>query len=157
VFRQGETACFYFAYQARENMGVPIVTLSLQTETNLLVHSKNTLQHQAALPRAVAVNDVIRYKQTVKLDLGAGSYIFNLNLTALHPQDYAMLDHLSELDLKEKQVQVLSIKPAGLVEVAPVSGSRSLGIHGGICNLDGDLQVEHLSGGEPAALQAGAG
>jgi lipopolysaccharide transport system ATP-binding protein len=158
VFRQGEKACFYFAYQLRENIGVPVAGISLTTETNLLIHSKNTIQHSANVPLKLARDDIFRCKQTIKLDLRPGKYIFNLQLTALHPDDYSALDTLSAIDLKEKQVQILSIRPAGLVEIAPANINDARDLHGGLCNLNGEFYVQVLSSNgtalvEPAGLK----
>ena len=145
TFKQGEKACFYFEYQARESMGIPVAGLNLVTVQNLLIHSKNSLQHNAQVPLKIQSGDRIRFRQVVRLDVAPGKYIFNLNLSTLHPDDYVQLDTFSHREFREKLVSVIGIKPAGVIEVLPKSGNKSRDIHGGLCNLAGELQVEAFS------------
>jgi lipopolysaccharide transport system ATP-binding protein len=142
VFKQGETAVIYFAYQIKENMGVPIAGINFLTVTNVLVHGKNSLQHKIDHPPKMNIGDVIRYKKTIKLDVSPGNYIFNLNLLAMHPFDFERSEILSVLELKEKLVNVLRINPAGAIEVLRSSQGQSIDLHAGICNLDGYMQAQ---------------
>jgi hypothetical protein len=81
----------------------------------------------------------------VKLDIAPGKYIFNLNLSTLHPEDYAQLDVLSKEDFKEKLVSILGVKPAGMIEVLPQNNNKVMNTHGGLCDLAGELQFYLLS------------
>jgi len=142
VFQQGATACFYFAYQAKKNMGIPIAGINLFTVKNLLIHSKNSIQLNAEHPRNVKSGDIIRYKQLLKLDLAPGSYIFNLSLSAMHPSDFDDKENFSVAEFKEKLIHVIGIKPAGAIEVISHAQNQTIGLHGGICNLDGELYTQ---------------
>jgi lipopolysaccharide transport system ATP-binding protein len=142
VFKQGETAIFYIAYQANENMGVPIVGINLVTVQNLLIHSKNSLQLNVDHPLKLKKGDIIRYKQLVKLDVAPGNYIFNLNLSAMHASDFALREGFSKTDFKEKLIPVLGVKSAGAIQVVRHPGNQAFDLHGGICNLDGEMRME---------------
>jgi lipopolysaccharide transport system ATP-binding protein len=144
VFKQGETVCIYFAYQVKKSMGVPISGINLLTVTNLLMHSKNSLQLKVDHPVKMTAGDFIRCRQTVKLDVSPGNYIFNLNLSAMRPSDFDQREELSQFDLKEKLINVISIKPAGAIQVAHQSQNHAIGLHGGLCNLDGNMQIQSV-------------
>lgn len=145
VFKQGEKVCFYFAFQARETMGAPVSGLNFMTVQNLLIHSKNSLQHNATVPLKIQPGGRIRFKQVVKLDVAPGQYIFNLSLSTLHPEDYTQLDTFSQEEFREKLVPVIRVKPAGVIEVLPQNGNRARGIHGGLCNLAGEMNFQFLN------------
>jgi ABC-type polysaccharide/polyol phosphate transport system ATPase subunit len=142
VFKQGETACIYYAYQVKENMGIPIAGFNLFTVKNLLIHSKNSIQLKAEHPRNVKAGDIIRYKQLIKLDLAPGNYIFNLSLLTMHPRDFDNKEKFSVKEFKEKLIHVIGIKPAGVIEIISHSQYQAIGLHGGICNLDGELYTQ---------------
>ncbi len=141
AFKQGEKVYFYFAYHVKENIGVPVARINLLTVTNLLIHSKNSLQLKANHPLLVRAGETIRYKQMIKLDIAPGNYIFNLNLSAMRLSDFEQRDMLSAMDFKEKSIPVISIKPAGAIEVVRQSQNRAVDLHGGLCNLDGEIHV----------------
>jgi lipopolysaccharide transport system ATP-binding protein len=142
VFKQGETAFFYFAYQTKENMGVPIAGINLLTVKNLLVHSKNSLQFQIDHPLQLKKGETVHYKQLVKLDVAPGNYIFNLNLTTMHALDFAQREGLSKIDFKEKLIPVMGVKSAGVIQVIRSARNLAFELHGGICNLDGDMAIQ---------------
>lgn len=142
VFNQGATACIYFAYQVKENMGIPVTEINLVTVNNLLVHSKNSIQIKANHPRNVKAGDIIRYKQHIKLDLAPGNYIFNLGLYSMHPSDFDDKEKFSSAELKEKLINVIRVKPAGAIEVISETHNKVIGLHGGLCNLEGEIHTQ---------------
>ena len=78
VFKQGEKAYFYFEYQIYENIGVPILTLNITNQRNLLIHSKSSLEYDSITSQGLHKGDIIRFKQMVKLDIMPNKYVFNL-------------------------------------------------------------------------------
>jgi lipopolysaccharide transport system ATP-binding protein len=46
VFKQGETAIFYYEFVPDKDIGVPIGSIEITNPYNLLLHSNTTLQHQ---------------------------------------------------------------------------------------------------------------
>jgi lipopolysaccharide transport system ATP-binding protein len=144
AIEQGAKAYFYFAYQAKENMGVPLAELTLFTPKNFLIHSRNSLQLDVIPPLKLQKGDIVRSRQMVKLDLAPGNYIFNLRLLTMHPSDFKERKKLSSMDIKEKLVTILDIKPAGMIGVFHQFQSQGIGLHGGLCNLDGEMHIEVL-------------
>lgn len=145
VFKQGETAYFYFAYLAKEKLGIPIAGITILTMTNLVIHGKNSLQHNADHPLKVTVGDTVRYNQSVKLDIAPGSYIFSLNFFTMHPLDYNQMKFSSKIEFDQKKVKIIQIKSAGFIEVISRSPDRPVDLHGGLCNLDGEMQIDVIN------------
>ena len=146
-FRQGERAHFYCEYTLKENIGVPIAGIEITTIHNVLVHSKNTLQHNIRLPIKIQSNDRLRLKQVIRLDIAPGQYIINLTLFTLHPNDFSQLEALSKQELREKLIYVARLKPAISIEVLPLIDRRVKDLHGGMCNLLGEAHVQLLTKG----------
>lgn len=144
AFEQGAKAYFYFAYQAKENMGVSLAEITFLTPKNLLIHSRNSLQLDVIPPLKLQKGDIVRCRQRVKLDLAPGNYIFNLRLLTMHPSDFKERKKFSSMELKEKLITVLDIKPAGMIGVFQQSQGQGIGLHGGLCNLDGEMHLEVL-------------
>lgn len=142
VFNQGETACFYFVYQAKEDMGVPISGINLLTGKNLFIYGKNSLQFGLDHPLQFQEKEFMYCRQIMKLDLAPGNYIFNLNLFTMSPLDFAQKENLSTTDLKEKLLPVISIKSAGVIQVVRPLQNHGVDLHGGLCNLDGEMQMQ---------------
>jgi len=144
-FRQGEVAYLYYAYRIKKDIGVPISAFSLFSVTNLNIHGKNSIQLNANHPRAVNAGDILRFKQGIKLDVSPGNYIFNLQLSAISPKDFEELETLSRLDFKERQATLISIKPAGNIEVVPNKAGGTINLHTGLCNLRGSMNIQLVS------------
>jgi lipopolysaccharide transport system ATP-binding protein len=141
VFQQGEKAYFYLAYQLLENIGAPIVELNISTVQNMLIHGKNSAQAKSQVPLRVMAGETLRIRQGVKLDLRPGEYIFSLSLFSMHPEDYRNIDAMLPVEFKERRAGVAMIKQAGTFVVTPPSNSRTIGVHTGICDLEGEMQV----------------
>jgi len=149
AFSQAETAYFYVEYLIKENMGVPVAGIALNTVHNLLIHGKNSLNHNLEVPMKVQAGSRLRFRQAIRLDLAPGNYIFNLNLWALHPDDYLHLEALSPAELKEHLILLLRVRPAGTIEVTPHRiGGRFAQLHTGMCDLAGEVQLQVIHGAD---------
>jgi hypothetical protein len=144
LFRQGEVVTIYYAYRVKRNIGVPISKLSLLTPRHLIVHAKDSIQLNIDHPKGLNKGDIIRYKQSVKLDISPGNYILKLKLSSLHPKDFIERDSLSRLEFKNQQASLISINPAGSFEVVAKNNNNPDSVHGGLCNLSGSMKIQLL-------------
>jgi len=148
IFRQGEVVYLYYAYRIKKNIGVPISMFSLFSATNLIIHGKNSIQLNADHPKAVNAGDILRFKQSIKLDVSPRNYIFDLELSAISPKDFEELDSLTRLDFKERLASLVSIKPAGNILVVPKNAGGAMNLHAGFCNLKGSMNIQLISKGQ---------
>lgn len=150
VFRQGETAVFYYEFVVEQTIGAPIGSLEISNAYNLLLHSKTSLQHQIEVPVGAAAGSRVRFRQVVQMNLAPGEYTFTLGLLTLHPELYANLANLSQQDLNEKTVWLNRVEQAGALVVTPGLGLGMAVLHGGLCDLPGECQVQvEPQAGEP--------
>ncbi len=142
VFAQGEVAVFYYAFLARQNMGIPIVELNISTINNIHIHGRNSIQQtQYVDVRPLRGGGYVRVMQSVKIDLFPGNYIFDLGLSSLHPSDYGIIHLMSPQELKEKRKGIVRIKQAGAIMVVARGNNQTVSKHNGLCNLEGNLFV----------------
>ena len=142
VFKQGDCVYFYFEYQVFANTGIPIVMLNISTQRNVLIHSKSSLQHDLYTSTNLHKGDTLRYKQRIKLDIAPNKYIFGMHLFVLKPEDFSHLDYMSLQEYNEKRIPIIRLNQAGVIEVLPRHNSKVKNLHGGICNLPGNLQTQ---------------
>ncbi len=142
AFRQGETAVFYYEFMLKRPIEVPIGSLEIHNAYNVLLHSKTSLQYQIEAPTGASAGSRIRIRQVVQLNLAPGEYTFTLGLQTLHPELYANLGNLSQQDLNEKTVWLTRQEQAGALIVTPGLGLGMAVLHGGLCDLPGECQIE---------------
>lgn len=145
VFRQGEVAYFYYSYKIKKNAGVPISKLSILSARNLIIHSKDSIQLDAYHPKSLKKGNIIRYRQSVKMDIAPGNYIFNLTLSTLHPDDFEKRDILTWLEYKQKRASLISVKQAGVVVVIPREVGDLKRSRNSMCDLRGSMSVQLLT------------
>ena len=151
AFKQGEKAYFFCEYQMQEDIGVPVTTLEIMSEFNVLIHSKNTLQSEAEIPRMVRRGDKLRVSQSICLGLAPGNYTLNLGLAAMHPDKYDQLGTFSETYPGGELANLSRTEQAGVFVVMAHGGDRARQLHGGICDLPSDCRVELIAGSEEFA------
>jgi len=148
VFKQGEKAVFYYEFELKKNIGVPIGSIELTDAYNLLLHSKTSLQHQMVAPNRVHAGSLIRFRQSISLGLAPGEYVFTLGLLAIAPDDYAHLTDLSQEQLNQQTIWVCRTPQTGAFVVTAGLGKGLAVLHGGLCDLPGNCQIVLI---EPAS------
>ena len=162
AFKQGERAYLYYEYQLKEDIGVPITTIDIFNEFNVLIHNKNSLQSDVETPQRVPQGEYLRLSHSFTLGVAPGNYIFNLRLSAMHPDDYARLGELPEERPHEKMAHLCGVAQAGFLVVMPHYGAKAMYLHGGLCDLPGDCHIQlvssaHNSSDSPVASYQGSG
>ena len=143
VFEIGESAVFFSEFLVEEELGVPIGGVTLVNERNVFVHGKNSLQHEIAAPPTVRAGTVLRFRQTIKLDVAMGPYTFVLGLATIDAADYDHAAFMSAGALAERQTRVVSIGQAGAFTVGPRTTGQAQPHHG-LCGLPGSCSLQVL-------------
>lgn len=150
VFMQGETAIFYYEFQVEKDIGVPVGIIEINNAYNILIHSKNSLQHQLEAPPELRTGDRVRFSQRIELGLQPGDYVFNVGLLTMHPDDYARAGELSQQELNERLVWVCRQVRAGALVVTFGFGHGRALTHAGLCDLPGACQAQRVPAVQPA-------
>lgn len=138
VFEQGEIASFFLEFAILADIAIPIGGVEIVNEKGAIVHGKNSLQYDTAVPFHVAKGSRLRFQQDVALEIAPGEYSFNLGLTEIRQVDFekrALLPH-PELDAR---IQVLNSLPnAGRFAVVHRRQGTPIQLtHYGLANLPG--------------------
>jgi ABC-type polysaccharide/polyol phosphate transport system ATPase subunit len=143
LFQIGEKAVLFYEFEILEDIGVPIGGVTIVNDKNIIVHGKNSLQHGLKNISPVSKGTIVRFRQSVVLDIAAGNYTFLVGLATLSPTDYEHANYMSWGALSEKTIRVLSVGRAGVFTVTLRSEGQALPHHG-LCNLAGDCAITIL-------------
>ncbi|NJP05811.1 MAG: ABC transporter ATP-binding protein [Chloroflexaceae bacterium] len=143
-FTQGDTAFFYAECQLQQDIAIPIMGCEITNQWNQLIYAKNSLQHQIARPRPGKAGSLIRLCQSMTLCIQPGKYVFGLRCSTLPAASYDRLDALSDTAAQQEPTMLLHLKQLGMFHVLPRYGTGLKSLHGGLCDLPGDCQLQVL-------------
>ncbi|MGQ0604263.1 MAG: ABC transporter ATP-binding protein [Anaerolineales bacterium] len=140
LFEIGQSAVFYYEFAVDNQINVPVGGITLVNEKNIFVHGKNSLQHHVEAPTTVGSNAILRFRQSIKLDIAAGNYTFVIGLATLNALEYEHASHMPLETLSEKVVRVLSASRLGAFSIMLRTEGQALPHHG-LADLPGDCQM----------------
>jgi ABC-type polysaccharide/polyol phosphate transport system ATPase subunit len=149
TFSPGEVASFFYEFEILRDIEVPIGGLQIFNAKAVLIHGKNTLQYgpgQVKSPPSVARGHRVRFRQDVRLDLGADEYTFEVGLATITRNYHEHRGVYPEEALHAQVARLCHLPTAGRFAVTP-PGDRSRSHHYGVTNLDGAYQVAVVASG----------
>jgi len=149
AFQVGEFATFFIEFEIDRDIDVPIWGISLVNERNLIVHGKNSLQHDLS-PSVVAAGTRLRVRQRMRLDVAPGRYTFIVGLASMPAALYARRADMSHAALDEQTTRLVSVGEAGAFSVALRRDGLELPFHG-VADLDGDSMAIDIDQARPEA------
>jgi hypothetical protein len=152
VFEMGQVADFFFEFTLDEDTEAPIGGVEILNERNIVVHGKNSLQHDVAVPGVARAGTRLRFRQRMVLSIAQGNYTFTLGLASIDQEGYAQVANLPYPVLANHIRVLLYVGNAGSFSVVPRRHGQALPYHG-LCDLDGDAHLSVLNDWdtEPAA------
>jgi lipopolysaccharide transport system ATP-binding protein len=159
VFPAGEVATFFYEFEALREIEVPIGGLQIFNARAVLVHGRNTVQYGhdagAVVAGPVPQGSRVRFRQDVRLELGADEYTFEVGLATMRRRDYERAELYGEEAFHALTLRVCSLAGAGRITVTiPPGTTRPL--HYGVAGLFGSCTVG-VVGGEAGAIAATVG
>ena len=143
TFRQGETVSIFYEFELLKPIAVPVCGLVLQNAKGVIVHGKNTLQLDTAVPSSVPAGRRLRVRQDVTLEVFVGQYTFEIGLATIAPGDYerrALFPHDELYALVSRVCHVPGLGPLG-VTLRPQGRPVQL-LHHGVANLPGQCRID---------------
>jgi lipopolysaccharide transport system ATP-binding protein len=144
VFQIGEVAVFYYEFRILENIEAPFGGISIVNPKNVIVHGKNSLQHNLKVPNWVARGTLLRFRQQITLDITPDDYTFNVGLASIASDAYAEADVMTYAALAEMTTRVVSVGQAGSFSVTLRREGQQLPHHG-LANLPGESALMLVS------------
>lgn len=143
VFKQGETAVFYYEFEIAAEIDVPVVGLLISNERGIIVHGKNNLQFDGDTVGHGATFRRVRCRQEVTLAVGVGDYTFQVGLAETDRQYW---DNRTRVGFEVEMDHVRRICHLANVGSFTVMLNSRNGVtyltHHGMVNLEGSIMVE---------------
>ena len=143
TFEIGETAVFYYEFEILQDILVPIGGVTIITSKNIPIHGRNSLQHRVKAPATVSRGSRVRLRQTIKLDLVAGEYTFNVGLGTINAYYYERAELLNYSEMRENYLKVISITNAGSFDIIPKKEGQPHPFYGYV-GLEGECVLDLL-------------
>ena len=142
VFRQGDTAVFYYEFELSHDIGVPICGLVISNERGIIVHGINSWQYDDDVPQSLGPGSRVICRQEVVLDLGEGTYTFEIGLAGVSMDDWRNRKRISHEESEARFIRVCHIPHLGpfTIGIAMRDGVPVL-THHGIAALRGSLAI----------------
>jgi lipopolysaccharide transport system ATP-binding protein len=145
-FQIGERACFYYEFLAEAEIDVPIGGVTVLSDKNIIIHGKNSLQYGLKAPGRIPKGTLLRFRQSIVLDISPGQYTFLVGLATIDAASYANAQDMSYPDLSERIRRVVSVGRAGTFVVGFKQTGQAL-THHGLCNLSGECAMTLINAG----------
>lgn len=142
MFKQGDRLHIYYEFQMKQDIEMPVLSAEIRDPLNLLVHAKSSIQNRTNAPSAVGRGDVVRYHQVIKLGIAPGNYVFNLECTTVPGGSSLTLEKLGHAAAKDEISRVWRLDGAFAISISPRHGEELELLHGGLCDLPGEGQMQ---------------
>ena len=154
VFQQGETASFFYEFELLQDIEVPIGGIVIQNDKGVIVHGRNTLEYDAAVPIWVSQSKRLRFRQDIALEVAVSEYTFEVGLATLSHSDYEARGLYTHAVLYDKILRLCHLPAVGQFAVTfRHRGTPVQLLHHGVANLPGQCHVMVASSAEvPLAL-----
>lgn len=142
-FKQGETAHFFYEFEALSTLEMPLGGIMLKNEFGINVHGKNSLQFDIPLPGRVEKGSLLRFHQQITLNISAGEYSFEPGLVEISPDLYEKRSFLPHQALGQGMHRLCHVPQAGsLIVTNRLKGTPSAFMHYGLCDLPGQMEFQ---------------
>ena len=145
LFRQGDTAVFFYEFELTEHIGVPICGVVISNDRGAIVHGKNSWQFDDEVAPSADAGSRVACRQEVKLDLAPGEYVFEVGLASVSEAIWKSRKMISHDEM--------SINRTRICHIANVSYfSLGLKLHDGVPTLT-HHGVANLQGAQAVSIR----
>jgi hypothetical protein len=151
VFEQGQTASFFYEFEALADLEVPTGGVELVSEKGIIVHGKSTIEHGTEVPPRVRRGSRLRFRQDIALEIAVGEYTFNVGVGTLSQADHDRCARYTHAELDARLVRRCLLPTVGTFAVLfrSVRAPAQL-LHHGVANLPGTCRVSLVGPAEGA-------
>jgi lipopolysaccharide transport system ATP-binding protein len=143
LFEQGQTAVFWYEFEVREDLPVPLGGLTIHNDRGVIVHGKGSLEHDSTAPDHVAAGSVLRFTQSVQLDIALGEYTFEVGLASMAAALFEARNSMSIEELYSSVVRLCHVPNLGVLRVGTRTKFHGVQLlHHGVANLPGNCHIE---------------
>jgi lipopolysaccharide transport system ATP-binding protein len=125
TFKQADRVTFFYEFQLKNNIGVPLCAITIVNEKGVIVYCKSSWQTSENFPVKYENQTFVSCSQEVKLDIAPGEYIFHVGLSCASEHAWKNRQLISIYEEANYLKRVCTIQEAG-------SFSVGLGMRDGI-------------------------
>ncbi|MDR2872198.1 MAG: ABC transporter ATP-binding protein [Xanthomonadaceae bacterium] len=143
TFRQGDKAIFYSEYVVTSDMGIPICGTVISNERGIIIHGKNSWQHEMEPAGHARAGTIIRCWQEITLDIGPGDYVFEAGLSTVSETEWNHRYQMSYEQIAASETRVCHVVNAGTFSVGLAMRNHVATLtHHGIADLPGRMRID---------------
>jgi len=142
TFEQGEKINIYCEFRLKRDVDVPVFNIEIRDRLNLLIHSKSSIQNGVKVPYLVPQGSVVHYSQSITLNITPGNYIVNISCSFLSKKEYQQLEKTGYRAAIKNMALVWRLDQAFAFGILARSGKKLDVVHGGLCDLPGNGQIQ---------------
>lgn len=142
VFEQGQTAHFFYEFEVLRDIEVPVGGVKIVNDKSMFIHGKTTLEYGTQSPLTVLAGSVVRFHQSIALEIAAGEYTFEVGFSTVRQTVFQKKSSLPHKDISSNIVRVCSLNgiAAFTVVLRKIFSPVQL-LHHGAANLPGNCQI----------------
>jgi len=142
LFRQGDTARFYYEFELAEQIGVPICGMVISNQRGVIVFGKNSWQYEEDVPPSLGPGTKVACLQTVSLNLAPGEYTFEVGLASVSIAEWENRHRTAYEATITSHLRICHIANVGSFSVGlAIRNGVPVLTHHGIANLPGQMEV----------------
>lgn len=141
-FHQGDIAVFYYEFELKKDIGIPVCGLVISNEKGVIVHGKNSWQYDAEPLFSFGGGHKIMCRQEIGLELSQGDYVIEIGLVGVSEEMWHNRKCVSFEEFSRNHVRICHVVNAGMFSVG-LSQPQGVAVltHHGVANLPGKIQV----------------
>ncbi len=142
IFKQGETAHFFYAFEVFQDMEVPTAGIVLHNDKGIMVHGKGSMFYNTPVPNRVKKGSVVKFHQKIKLDLAWGAYTFDIGMGTFSQEHYQQRTRYTWEELASIEISVCCFPKVHYFQVGRRIPTEFIELsHHGIADLPGSVEM----------------
>jgi lipopolysaccharide transport system ATP-binding protein len=142
VFEQGQMAHFLYEFEVLRDIEVPVGGVQIISDKGILIHGKTTLEHGTQSPLKVLAGSLVRFQQSIVLEIATGEYTFEVGLSTIAQRIFKDKSSIPFNDLYSNIIRICSLN--GIAAFTVIFRKQFLPtqlLHHGLANLPGNCKV----------------
>ena len=141
-FKQADRATFYYEFQIKSNIDVPICGLTIMNEKGVIVYGKNSWQGSEDFSIEYGDQTFVSCSQEIKLDLAPGDYVFYTGLSSVNEHAWKNRQLISFYEESNYLKRVCTVQEVGSFSVGlAMRDGVSFLTHHGLVNLPDHIKM----------------
>lgn len=141
-FQQGQKAIFISEVIIKRKIEVPINSIIIKNQNNIIVHGKDTIQNGIQLPLSMEAGSDFFYRYDVSLDIAEGEYTYEVGVGAIPTNVYKNVNAVSQIELDSSMERLAMVGSREVFTVNHlIKGNPTQMLFHGMADLPGKAEL----------------